>query len=96
MIKLMYYYAELDSNDICVGVFESLDVIEDTSYIEIDSLDDTLIGLHYDRTTGQWEEAVTFAHSTDDIKYRNSNTSLSDVLDSCNKFTVNVLGDSSI
>ena len=53
----MYYYAELDSNDICVGVFESLDIIEDTSYIEIDSLDDTLIGLHYDRTTGQWEEA---------------------------------------
>lgn len=48
----MYYYAELDFNDICVGVFESLDVIEDTSYIEIDSLDDTLIGLHYDRTTG--------------------------------------------
>lgn len=31
----MYYYAELDSNDICVGVFESLDIIEDTSYIEI-------------------------------------------------------------
>lgn len=78
----MYYYAELDSNDICVGVFESLDIIEDTSYIEIDSLDDTLIGLHYDRTTGQWEEAVTFTHSTDDINYKATNQSLSDVLDS--------------
>lgn len=81
----MYYYAELNENDICVAVYESLDPIDDPSYIEIDSLDDSYTGRHYDRTTGTWEDAgfaQTAAHSTDEINYRETNEKLSDVLDS--------------
>ena len=89
----MYYYAELDDRDICVGVFESLEIIEDTAYIEIGSLDDYYIGLQYDRTTGQWEEASSFAHSTDNISYGGER--LTDVLNN-RLFTVNILGDSTI
>lgn len=89
----MYYYAELDSRDICVSVFESLDPIDDPMYIEIDNLDDSYNGLHYDRATGQWEEASLFAHTTNDITYRDEK--LTDVLDN-RLFTVNVLGDSAI
>lgn len=69
----MYYYAELNENDICVAVYESLDPIDDPSYIEIDSLDDSYTGRHYDRATGTWGEAgfaQTAAHSTDEINYR--------------------------
>ena len=80
----MYYYAELDENDVCTGVFESLEPIEDYMYIEIDSLNDNLIGLWYDRSTGEFETAsfsVTAAHSTDEINYRSTDQRLSDVLD---------------
>lgn len=34
----MYYYAELDENDVCIGVFESLEELTDPIYIEIASL----------------------------------------------------------
>lgn len=79
----MYYYAELDENDVCTGVFESLEPIEDYMYIEIDSLNDNLIGLWYDRSTGEFETAsfsVTAAHSTDEINYRSTDQRLSDLL----------------
>lgn len=59
----MYYHAELNENDICVAVYESLDPIDDPSYIEIDSLDDSYNGRHYDRATGTWEDAG-FAQTT--------------------------------
>lgn len=78
----MYYYAELDSNDICVGVFESLTVQTGDNLIQIDSLNENLIGLHYNRTTGGWETpefSDLAAHSTDEINYRETNQKLSDV-----------------
>lgn len=80
----MYYYAELNDNDICVGVFESLTVQTGDNLIQIDSLNENLIGLHYNRTTGGWETpefSDLAAHSTDEINYRETNQKLSDVLD---------------
>lgn len=80
----MYYYAELNDNDICVGVFESTTVQTGDNLIQIDSLNENLIGLHYNRTTGSWETpefSDLAAHSTDEINYRETNQKLSDVLD---------------
>lgn len=91
----MYYYAELDENDVCIGVFESLEELTDPIYIEIPSLDDSYNGLHYDRTTGTWGEASNIAHSSDEISYRQTDKTLSEYLDE-KLFTVNILGDSSI
>jgi hypothetical protein len=79
----MYYYAEVDENDICIGIFESYDLIEDPMLIQVDGLDDTLFGLRYNRETGEWEAPSGFipAHSTDNINYRATGKVLSDVLD---------------
>lgn len=82
-MAIMYYYAELDENDVCIGMFESYSKIEgDPMLVEIDSLDETLFGLRYDRETGEWEEPGFIpAHSTNDISYRYTDKVLSDVLD---------------
>lgn len=80
----MYYYAELNDNDICIGVFESLTALADSNYIEVDSLNANLVGMLYNRETGTWETppfSVIAAHSTDEINYKTTNQSLSDVLD---------------
>lgn len=79
---MLYYYAEVDENDICIGVFESYDLIDDPMLIQIDSLDDTLFGYRYNRETGEWESPGFIpAHSTNDIEYRYTGEVLSDLLD---------------
>lgn len=53
-------------------------------YIQIDSLNQSLIGLWYDRIAGEFETpsfSILADHSTDFINYRNTNLCLSDVLD---------------
>lgn len=86
----MYYYAELNDNDICIGVYESLTIVNDNNHIQIDSLNEDLIGLLYNRSTQTWE-TPSFSdladHSTNDINYRDTDQVLSDVLD--NKSNVN-------
>lgn len=80
----MYYYAELNEKDICVGVFESLTVRTDSNLVQVTSLNANLIGLLYNRTTDNWETpsfSDLAAHSSDEINYRETNESLSDVLD---------------
>lgn len=80
----MYYYAELNENNICIGVFESLTALTDSNYIAVDSLDANLVGMMYDRESGTWETppfSVIAAHSTDEINYKATNQTLSDVLD---------------
>lgn len=86
----MYYYAELNDNDICIGVYESLTIVNDSNHIQIDSLNEDLIGLLYNRSSQTWE-TPSFSdladHSTNDINYRDTDQVLSDVLD--NKSNVN-------
>lgn len=83
---IVYCYAVVDANDICTEVVESETELTGSEYIAIDSLDESYVGKWYDRTTSTWYDeapfAVTAAHSTDDINYRDQNTCLSDLLDS--------------
>lgn len=80
----MFYYAELNEKDICIGVFESLTALTEPQYIEVDSLNPDFVGMHYLRDESEWETpsfSVLADHSTDEINYRTTDQKLSDVLD---------------
>lgn len=82
-VNPVYYYAILNENDICTDVVELPSTIEMDTYIQINSLDTSLIGKRYNRETLQWEEvsfAETAAHSTDEINVGTSNDCLTTVL----------------
>lgn len=83
---IRYYYAIVDARGICTEVVELEEESTAPSYIAIDSLDTTYVGKWYNSETQTWYDEAPFsvlaAHSTDDINYRDQNTSLSDLLDS--------------
>lgn len=79
-----YYYAQLNEKDIVIAVVELPAETTDTSFIRINSLDESLKGKWYNRTTLQFEVApvhILADHSTDVVNYRNSDTWLSDKID---------------
>ena len=45
-----YYYAYLDTDDVVISVQEYASVMSGTRYIRLDTLDQTLVGMWYDRT----------------------------------------------
>ena len=80
-----FYYAQLDGNDICIGVVEYPSEVISDQLIRITSLDDALIGMWYDRTDNTFKVApfhIIADHSTDVVNYRSTDLCLSDVLDS--------------
>ena len=81
----MYYYAQLNSKDVCVGVFSLPSPNETPDCVEIQSLDESLIGKWYNRKTGEFEVA-TFdklaEHSTDEINVGETDECLTDALKS--------------
>lgn len=79
----MYYYAQLNENDIVTDIVESETEIVDDYFIAIDSEDQSLIGKRYDRDTQTFVEvqfADLAAHSTDEINVGTSNTCLTNAL----------------
>lgn len=79
-----FYYAQLDERDICIGVVEYPSAVTSDSLIRISSLDETLVGMWYDRTTETFKVApfrILADHSTDVVNYRDTDQCLSDALD---------------
>ncbi|WMI80892.1 hypothetical protein [Anaerotignum sp. MB30-C6] len=50
----MYYYAQLDENNICIGVSQLSGKVNHSLMISIDSYDNMLMGKKYNN--GAWEE----------------------------------------
>lgn len=50
----MYCYAQLNENDICVGVSQLSGEITSDNMIQLDSFDTNMIWKKYDRNTQQW------------------------------------------
>ena len=81
---IYFFYAQLNEKDLCIGVQEYPTEVIDAKLIRIDSLDESLLGLWYDRTDSTFKPApirVLADHSTDVVNYRNEDRWLSDVLD---------------
>lgn len=79
-----FYYAILNSKDICTQVKEYPSVINDSKYIRIQSLDTSLVGKWYNRDTLAFEVApvhILADHSTDVVNYKNQDVWLNDILD---------------
>lgn len=79
-----FYYAILNSKDICTQVKEYPSAITDSKYIRIYSLDTSLVSKWYNRDTLQFEVApihILADHSTDVVNYKNQDVWLDDVLD---------------
>lgn len=74
-----WYYAVLNERDIVTSVVDAGQETIADNYIRIDTLDQSLVGMVYDRTTQQFR-AATFkdmaAHSTDEINVGDTDESL--------------------
>ena len=85
---VVFYYAVLDSNNIVINLIERDAAQSGDSYVEITKEQyeaQTIIGYWYDRENQTFLAEIPFAamaaHSTDEINYRETNLSLSDLLD---------------
>lgn len=79
-----YYYAELDEKGIVVEIITSSTPQERDNWIEIPSVDQSLIGKWYDEATKQFIDPPAYilaAHSTDEICYKHEDKWLSKKLD---------------
>lgn len=77
---IVYYYAVLDADGVCLAVIESETEVVNAQHIEITSLDQSYVGKWFDVSTATWYDEVPFhvlaAHSTDEINVGNSDVSL--------------------
>lgn len=51
-----YFYAQLDEQNICIGVSSLSGEISESFMIPISEMDQTVLGKRYDRLTGAWTE----------------------------------------
>lgn len=80
----MFYYAQLNSKDVVISVFETPTEIVQDDLIRIPTLDETLVGKWYNRTTGQFVDApihILADHSTNVVNYKDQDVWLNTVLD---------------
>lgn len=81
----MYYYAMLNTvTRIVTKVFQTDNVIVSDDYIQLDTLDTSLVGKKYDVETGNFvtpQPQDIKAHTTDEIAYKTQNKWLSTKLD---------------
>lgn len=77
---IVYYYAVLDANGVCLAVIESETEVANSQHVEIDSLDQSYVGKWYNTETSTWYDEAPFhilaAHSTDEINVGESDMSL--------------------
>lgn len=50
----MFYYAQLDENDICIGISELSGQAWSSNMVPLCAFDAGLLGRAYDRITGHW------------------------------------------
>ena len=82
--EVVYYYAVLNDKDVVVNVTQSESQVVADNMISIDSLDTSLIGKLYDRTTNTFVVApanVVAELSTSQINYKDQDVWLDSVLD---------------
>lgn len=81
----MYYYAMLNTvTRIVIKVFQTDNVIVSNDYIQLDTLDTSLVGKKYDEGTGSFVDPQPQdlkAHTTNEIAYKTQNKWLSTKLD---------------
>lgn len=53
----MFYYAQLDENDICIGISELSGQAGSSNMVPLSAFNAGLLGRPYDRQTGEWGEA---------------------------------------
>lgn len=81
----MYYYAYINSENIVTGVYEFPTPVTIDGYISItqDQYENgDLVGKVYDPETNTFNTLPVWIGSSDEVKYKNTNTTLSDKLDS--------------
>lgn len=81
----MYYYAYINADNIVTGVYELPTPVTIDGYIEItqDQYENgDLVGKVYDPVTGTFSTLPDWIGSTDEVKYKSTNVTLSDKLDS--------------
>lgn len=81
----MYYYAYINSENIVTGVYELPTPVTIDGYISItqDQYENgDLVGKVYDPETNTFNTLPVWIGSSDEVKYKNTNTTLSDKLDS--------------
>lgn len=79
-----YFYAYLDTDDVCISVQEYTSEMTGTRYIRLETLDQTVVGLWYDRTDGTFKAVpihISAEHSSSQINYKNQDVWLDDVID---------------
>ena len=78
-----YYYAVLDDNDIVTEVISSPFPAPEsyTQYIQIDSLDETLVGKWYDRENGTFTDVPALTCDTENVSYNGTSMRLNTKLD---------------
>lgn len=78
----LYYYAVLDDNDIVTEVMSSPFPAPEsyTNYIQIDSLDETLVGKKYDRDTQTFVDPPIISCDTSNVTYNGTSKLLSEKL----------------
>lgn len=78
----MYYYAVLNSLNICTEIIPSDTLVSDPTLIQIESEDYSLIGMYWNGTEFVIPPAsIGAAHSTDNIGYKGTDMYLSEKLD---------------
>ena len=81
----MYYYAYINSENIVTGVYAVPTTVTIDGYISItqDQYENgDLVGKAYDPETNTFNTLPVWIGSSDEVKYKNTNTTLSDKLDS--------------
>lgn len=79
-----YIYAYLDTDDVCISVQQYTSEMSGTRYIRLETLDQSLVGLWYDRTDGTFKAVpihVSAEHSSSEINYKDQDVWLDDILD---------------
>lgn len=96
----MYYYAQLNTiTRIVVQVFQTEDVITSSDYIQLESLDTSLVGKKYDDETGTFVDPQPQdlkAHTTSEIAYKTEQKWLDTKLDEMDTAIAGAGGGSSI
>lgn len=80
----MYYYAYIDENNVCTGVYSLPAAITDVHYITITEEQYTtqsVVGKEWNAESQTWEEPFIYSCTTDDVDYKGTGTSLTEKLD---------------
>lgn len=80
----MHYYAYIDATNLCTGVYALPTAVTMDGYITITEAQYTsqsVVGKYWDAATQTWLDPVEFSCSSDEVRYKQTQTTLSAKLD---------------